>query len=106
MYKLWDDFGIEKSNMFGYWHSKNPIVTDSEDVLTTVYVKDSSALLCVYNFSKHARRFKFDINTELLGFEPASARKYRFGSKRSPKKNINKHFILNGRRGMILWLEK
>lgn len=106
MYKLWDDFGIEKSNMFGYWHSKNPIVTNSEDVLTTVYVKDDSALLCVYNFSKHAKRFKFDINTELLGFEPASARKYRFGSKHSPKKNIKKHFILNGRRGMILWLKK
>ena len=106
MYKLWDGFGIQDSKMFGYWHSKNPIVTDSEDVLTTVYVKDGSALLCVYNFSKHAKRFKFDINTELLGFEPASARKYRFGSKHSPKKNIKKHFILNGRRGMILWLKK
>lgn len=65
--------------MLGYWHSQNPIVTDNPNVLTTVYLKENSALLCAYNFSKRGEKFNFVIDNEKLGFSPSRCREIKFG---------------------------
>jgi len=106
MYKLWDDFGIADSRMLGYWHSKNPVKTDNKNVLVTVYLKNSSALLCVYNFSGRAEKFKLEINNELLGFKPGIALKMRFGKKSKKVKNIYKNYRLGKRKGLIIELNE
>ena len=106
MYKLWDDFGIADSRMLGYWHSKNPVKTDNKNVLVTVYLKNSSALLCIYNFSGRAEKFKLEINNELLGFKPGIALKMRFGKKSKKVKNIYKNYRLGKRKGLIIELNE
>lgn len=105
MYRLWDEFIIEDSQMLGYWHSKNPITTDNENVLTTVYKKGESALLCVYNFSNKKECFNFLTDGELLGFEPCDIRKIKFGSKVKKHADITKSQQLGGRKGAIYWLK-
>ena len=106
MYKIWDDFKIEESQMLGYWHSQNPIVTDNPNVLTTVYLKDNSALLCAYNFSKRGEKFNFVIDNEKLGFSPSKCREIKFGKKHKAKRDISNNFNLRKRSGIILLLEK
>lgn len=106
LYQIWDEFGIADSRMLGYWHSENPIKTDNQNVLTTVYKKDGKALLCVYNFSNRSEKFNFIVNNELLGFDIGSAEKIKLGSSRKAGKNINKRFRLPKHRGMMLLLEK
>lgn len=105
MYKLWDEFIIEDSQMLGYWHSKNPITTDNKNVRTTVYKKGESALLCVYNFSNKKEHFHFLTNKELLGFAPCDTRKIKFGSKVKKHADITKPHQLGGRKGAIYWLK-
>lgn len=104
MYKVWDDFGISQSRMLGYWHSKNPVKTDNDNVLVTVYLKKDSALLCFYNFSHKTEKFAVDINEELLGFIPKFSTQIKFG--KNGKKNINmkKTFTLKKRNGIMVEL--
>lgn len=105
MYKLWDDFGIERSRMLGYWHSENPVKTDNPDVLCTVYKKDGEALACFYNFSKKGVSFSFDIDRELLGFDAREAREVRFGKKAKKIGDIHGEFKLKKRGGIIINLK-
>ena len=105
MYKVWDEFEIEESKMLGYWHSKNPILTDNENVLTTVYLKDDSALLSVYNFSNKKENFNFKIYKELLGFDISKAQKIKFGSNIKRKFDIDKEHSLSKREGMLLLIK-
>lgn len=105
MYKLWDEFIIEDSQMLGYWHSKNPITTDNENVFTTVYLKGDSALLCVYNFSQKAEKFAFGINKDLLGFEPKTVQKIKFGSNIKQKADILQKQRLAKRSGAVYLLK-
>lgn len=105
MYKVWDDFGISESRMLGYWHSKNPVVTDNENVLSTVYLKDNKALLCLYNFSGKKEKFNLKINKSLLGFDISKAGEVRFGKNHQRKIDVNKKFALGKRKGIIIELK-
>lgn len=104
MYKVWDDFGITESRMLGYWHSENPIRNDNENVLSTVYLKENAALLCLYNFSGKKEKFNLKMYPALLGFEISEASKIKFGKSRKRKINIYKSFSLGKRKGMIIYL--
>lgn len=106
MYKVWDSFGIEESKMLGYWHSKNPVRTDNAAVLTTVYLKEDSALLAVYNFSNKKEKFSLNIDRGLLGFDCAAAQRIKFGSAAKRKANPGAVFALGGRKGMLLLLTR
>lgn len=106
LYKVWDEFGIENSQMLGYWHSKCPIKTDNENVLATVYKKDDKALLCVYNFSRKSEKFTFAVDRELLGFDVGSTQNIKLGSKHRAKRDISKQFKLHARKGMMLMLNR
>lgn len=105
MYKVWDDFGIAESRMLGYWHSENPVKTDNENVLSTVYLKDNTALLCLYNFSNKKENFSLNINKALLGFDIMKAGEVKFGKSRKRKTDINKSFSLGKRKGIIIELK-
>ncbi len=106
MYKVWDDFKIEESQMLGYWHSKNPIKTDNENVLTTVYLKEDSALLCIYNFSNKKEKFNLDINSDLLGFDIRKAKNIKFGSNIKRSVDISNELTLAGRKGKVVLISK
>ncbi len=104
MYKIWDDFGISDSRMLGYWHSKNPVSTDNPNVLSTVYLKDNEALLCLYNFNDKSESFKLNVDERLLGFNPKTYSKVRFNKRKKRVKAIDKSFKLGKRKGIILKL--
>lgn len=104
LYAVWDEFGIESSEMLGYWHSKNPVVTNNKNVLTTVYLKNDKALLCVYNFSKNKEKFDFCINADLLKFKIGKAKKIKLGSHLKKSVNIESSFALGGRQGAMYLL--
>lgn len=105
MYKVWDEFEIEESKMLGYWNGKNPILTDNENVLTTVYLKKDCALLSVYNFSNKKENFNFNFNKELLGFDISKVQKIKFGSSIKRKYDIFEKHSLSKREGMLLLIK-
>ena len=107
MYRLWDDFGIEDSEMRGYWHSKNPVATGNDSVLSTVYLKTDSALVCLFNFSGEVASFPLKIDEEKLGF-PVGKAEAAFipGLQRKKKISLDREISLAGKDGIILLLRR
>jgi hypothetical protein len=77
LWKVWDDFGIEKSEMIGYWDSNNPIKTNSNDTYATAYVqKGKQTLIALATWAENDDKINLDINWESLGINPAKAELY------------------------------
>lgn len=106
-YKLWDDFGIQESKMLGYWNSQNPVKASNENVYVTVYKRNKTALVCMYNFNETRVTTKFSIDFEKLGFVPKEEAKCpKIKHKQIGKHiNISSPIHLRGRTGLIFELE-
>lgn len=51
LWKVWDEFGIQESEMFGYWDSRCPVKTDHPQVLATAYQKGHKALIAIASWA-------------------------------------------------------
>lgn len=105
IYKLWDEFGIQESKMYGYWHSKAPIKTTEKDVLCTTYVKDDKALVCLFNFSDKKTNFDIIIDEDLLGFKVNNIERTKIRRIQS-RKLVKNNLKLGKKRGVILIVSK
>jgi len=72
IWKIWDDFNIQDSEMKGYWSSSSPIRTDRKDVLATAYVnkKEESVLIALASWAEGPVVCRLNIDWEALGFSP------------------------------------
>ncbi|UDQ99243.1 glycoside hydrolase domain-containing protein [Lentisphaerota bacterium WC36G] len=69
-WKLWNDFGIEKSTFFGYWDAANPIkdASGNSNVKLSSFVKKDGALFTVINWNKKVdASVKLAIDFDKLG---------------------------------------
>jgi hypothetical protein len=74
LWKVWDTFGMADSRMIGYWVSNNPVQTDNDSVLATVYMRKGSVLVSIASWARERQiiRLRFDWNT--LGLNPQKAK--------------------------------
>jgi len=73
LWKLWDEFGIKDSKMIGYWVESNPVKTDNNNVLATVYKKDSAVLVSLASWNSGNTSVKLNVNWKSLGINPDKA---------------------------------
>jgi hypothetical protein len=73
IWKAWDDFGIKKSEMIGYWSPNCPVKTSNEKVLATVYKRTGSALISIASWAKEDMDISLHIDWQKLGIDPANA---------------------------------
>ncbi len=76
IWKLWDDFGIEEAEMFGYWSPECPVRTGRKDVLATVYRRKGKSLVCLASWSGGGVDCKLKIDWAALGLDPTKAKLY------------------------------
>lgn len=77
IWKVWDDFGIEKSEMIGYWDSANPIKTKSNDTYATAYVqKGKQTLIALATWAENDDKINLEVDWKSLGINPAKAEFY------------------------------
>jgi hypothetical protein len=74
VWKIWDEFGIDKSEMTGFWEDDCPVTTNCPDVKATVYRRNDKCLISVGNFSDKNQDIVLNINWKALGFDPAKCR--------------------------------
>lgn len=76
IWKVWDAFGMDGSQMVGYWVSRPPVTTGREDVLATVYRKprERKALVALASWAPDAVAVTLQIDWTALGIDPARAR--------------------------------
>lgn len=106
IYRLWDDFAIQESEMRGYWHSQNPVDTGEENIKATVYIKKHEALLCLFNFSNDSKTVDLKIDVSKLGFTPKTFAEVKIGKDRHQKIQIEKPIRLQAKGGKIIYLRK
>ena len=73
IWKVWDDFGIQGSDMIGYWSPRCPVKTDHKDVLATAYVKRGKALISLASWAPEDVAVRLTIDWRALGIDPAGA---------------------------------
>ncbi|GGZ14883.1 hypothetical protein GCM10007049_03610 [Echinicola pacifica] len=74
IWKAWDDFGMQGSQMIGYWVSDCPVVTDHQKVLATVFKQDGRALVSLASWADTAVDIQLDIDWDSLGIDPKKAK--------------------------------
>jgi len=70
IWKVWDDFGIQQSQMIGYWVDNNPIKTNNKDVIATIYKKNDSVLIALASWANDTVDVKLSIDWKALKINP------------------------------------
>jgi hypothetical protein len=73
IWKVWDDFGMQGTQMIGYWVANSPVKTSDPNVLVTVYKKDHRALIAIASWAKDDVKIKLTIDWKALGIDPLKA---------------------------------
>ena len=72
LWKLWDSFGMQNSEMIGYWVKDNPVKTGSEKTLATVYSHmGDKALISLATWEDPDAKVKLSIDWAKLGLDPS-----------------------------------
>ena len=72
LWKLWDSFGMQDSEMIGYWVKDNPVKTGSEKTLATVYSHmGDKALISLATWEDTDAKVKLSIDWAKLGLDPS-----------------------------------
>jgi hypothetical protein len=70
VWKVWDTFGMTGSRMIGYWVSTNPVKTDNDSVLATVYTRKGSVLVSIASWARERQTIHLRIDWKALGLNP------------------------------------
>jgi glycosyl hydrolase family 123 len=73
IWKVWDEFGMQGTQMIGYWSPSCPIRTSDAKVLTTVYRKPGAALVSLASWADGDTTVQLTIDWQQLGIDPAKA---------------------------------
>jgi len=73
IWKVWDDFGIKGTKMIGYWVDDNPVKTDHDKVLATIYKKDGAVLVSIASWEDADTDIQLKIDWKELGIDPSKA---------------------------------
>ncbi|QES90625.1 glycoside hydrolase domain-containing protein [Rhizosphaericola mali] len=71
IWKEWNHFGIKGSKMIGYWVKNNPIKTDNNKILATIYKKDKKVLIAIASWADGEQNFHLNFDWKKLGMDPS-----------------------------------
>ncbi len=73
IWKVWDEFGMQGTEMIGYWSSNCPVKTNNDKVLATVYKKKGAALISIASWAENDVNVQLKIDWKKLGINPLHA---------------------------------
>ena len=73
IWRFWDRFGMNKTQMIGYWSPNCPVRTGHEDVLTTVYRSDEKSLIAIASWANKLVNIHLQADWKALGIDPERA---------------------------------
>lgn len=72
IWKLWDDFGIEKSQMLGYWSKRCPVSTNNNKIKATAYLQKGKTLIAIGSWCDE-KEIKLSIDWKAIGIDQSKA---------------------------------
>ena len=74
LWKIWDSFGMQGSEMIGYWVKDNPVKTGSDKTLATIYTHPGqSTLISLATWEDGDAKVNLSIDWKALGLDPSKA---------------------------------
>jgi hypothetical protein len=73
LWKVWDEFGIAKAKMLGYWSPDCPVRTDNKEILATAYVKDGAVLIALASWAGEPVQCRLNVDWKALGLDEKTA---------------------------------
>lgn len=70
LWHYWDQFGMENTEMIGWWDDACPVHTDRPNIMATVYRKSDRALVALASWSEHDEPVRLRIDWAALGLDP------------------------------------
>jgi len=71
LWKVWDDFGIQEAEMYGFWSPSCPVkVANGKNVQVTSYVKQGAALIAIASWEEDKVYVPLEIDWGALGLNP------------------------------------
>lgn len=74
LWRVWDEFGMQDSEMIGFWAPSCPITTGHEKILATVYKKEGAALISIASWAEKDVSLQLKIDWSSLGLEREEVR--------------------------------
>ncbi len=108
LWKVWDNFGIQESEMIGFWDSACPIKTDNEIVKATAYVKNNEVLIALGNWDASDMDVSLNIDWEMLGIEKTTAKLMASAIENfqeAGEYKLDQSFTVPGGKGLLLILK-
>ncbi|RPD43328.1 hypothetical protein EG028_01160 [Chitinophaga barathri] len=108
IWKAWDAFGMQGTEMIGYWVENNPVKTDNGKVLATIYKKTGKAMISIASWAAEDTKVKLKIDWKALGIDPSQAKltadEIR-GFQPAAQFDVNGEIPINKGKGWLLILE-
>jgi hypothetical protein len=73
IWKLWNEIGMDSTDMIGYWSSACPVRTTDPKVLATVYRQKGLALISLASWADSTVRVNLKIDWDKLGIQKQKA---------------------------------
>ncbi|MCI0499382.1 MAG: DUF6067 family protein [Planctomycetales bacterium] len=73
LWKIWDQFGIQDSEMIGYYSDNCPVKTSHANVAATVYKKADKSMIAIASWEDRPVQCKLDIDWASLGLDEEQA---------------------------------
>jgi hypothetical protein len=70
LWRFWDEYGIQDTEMIGYWVPDAPVETSHEDVLATTYLGKERAIVSIASWAEDRVGVGLDIDWARLGMDP------------------------------------
>ena len=74
LWKIWDEFGMEESEMIGYWSPDCPVNTGKSTVLATAYVREDGCLVAIGSWAESTEYIHLLVDWQKLGINMENAR--------------------------------
>jgi hypothetical protein len=72
LWRFWDEYRIQDTEMIGYWVPVPPVKTSHEDVLTTSYLSQDRAIVSMASWAEGSVGVDLDIDWARLGMDPGN----------------------------------
>ena len=77
LWHLWDSFGMQKSEMIGYWVKDNPVKTNSDKTLATIYSHPGEkTLISLATWEEGDAKVTLSVDWAKLGLDPSKVTLY------------------------------
>lgn len=77
LWYLWDSFGMQKSEMIGYWVKDNPVKTNSDKTLATIYTHPGEkTLISLATWEDGDAKVTLSVDWVKLGLDPSKVTLY------------------------------